>query len=159
MARDDIAVETLEGDPLGHTKDRLGGQGANYHLLCYIPDERQGKSRISVDKERLTADPIVVEYDTVRTVRARFTDPVRRGLKIEIPVSFGFPIQHLKKRNFSFSVPTPYQIYGTASGYQLRIPARSGEIRITISDAIRKQNGVPAEIQEQRLEVGRGTIG
>ena len=63
-------LETLEGDALGHTKDSFKGAGKNYHLLCYLPDERKGKSRISIVKDGLIVAPVIVEYDTVRTVHA-----------------------------------------------------------------------------------------
>ena len=92
-----LSLILLEGDALGHKKDNFGGSGANYHLLCYIPDARTGKSRISVVKEGLEVEPVIVEYDTVRTVQSTWGSPMKRGSKIEIPVFFGTEIRNLKR--------------------------------------------------------------
>ena len=148
----DITVETLEGDALGHTKDSFGGSGANYHVLCYVPDARSGKSRISVVKDGLIVEPVEIEYDTVRTVRATWGTPIQRGAKVEIPISFGVAIENLKKRNFTFSCACPFQLYGSGDAYSLVVPNRTGQT-VTVSGAVRKLNGVRAEIEETVLEV------
>lgn len=149
----DIVVETIEGDALGHTKDNFGGGGANYHILCYIPDARTGKSRISVVKAGLDVRPVIVEYDTVRTVTATWGTPIQRGSKLELPVSFGVPIQGLKKRNFRFSVPTPFQLYGTGDTYSLVVPQRQQNFTVAVSGTVQKRNGIRGNIEETILEV------
>ena len=148
----DIRVETLEGDALGHSKDCFSGSGANYYILCYIPDARSGKSRISVNKEGVAVEPVIVEYDTVRTVTATWGTPFRRGSKLELPVAFDVPIQKLKKRNFRCSHPCPYQIYGADSDYALVVPRRTG-LTITAYGTVQKANGIPAVIETAVLEV------
>ena len=148
----DITVETLEGDALGHTKDTFRGSGASYHILCYVPDGRSGKSRISVVKDGLEVEPVEIAYDTVQTVRATWGTPIRRGTKVEIPIFFGVAIENLKKRNFTFSCPCPFQLYGSGDTYSLIVPQRTGLI-VTVSGTVRKTNGVRAEIQEMVLEV------
>ena len=149
----DVVVETLEGDGLGHAKDTFGGSGASYHILCYIPDARSGKSRISVVKDGLIVEPVIVEYDTVKTVRATWGTPISRGTKVEIPISFDVAIEHLKKRHFTFSgFPVPFQLYGSGDTYSLVLPKRTG-LTVTVSGAVRKSNGIRAEIQETLLEV------
>ena len=144
----DVVVETLEGDALGHSKDSFGGSGANYHILCYIPDARSGSSRISVTKEGVDVEPVEIRYDTIRTVRATWGTPIQRGTKVEIPISFGVAIQNLKKRNFSLSPPSPFQIYGADDNYSLIIPRRLGTFSIDVSGTVRKQNGLMARIIE-----------
>lgn len=148
----DVVVETLEGDGLGHAKDTFGGSGASYHILCYIPDARSGKSRISVVKDGLIVEPVIVEYDTVKTVRATWGTPIQRGTKVELPISFGVAIENLKKRNFRFSQALPFQLYGSSDSYSLIVPQRTGLI-VTVSGAVRKANGVRAEIAENQLSV------
>ena len=148
----DIVVETLAGDALGHPKDSFGGSGARYHILCYPPDGRSGKSRISVVKTGLVVEPVVITYDTVRTVRATWGTPIQRGTKVELPISFGVAIENLKKRNFRFSQALPFQLYGSSDSYSLIVPQRTGLI-VTVSGAVRKANGVRAEIAENQLSV------
>ena len=152
LTRAEITVETIEGDALGHTKDSFGGSGASYHVLCYLPDGRSGRSRISVNKDGLEVEPVEIAYDTVRTVRATWGTPIRRGTKVEIPISFGVAIEHLKKRNFTFSCPCPFQLYGSGDTYSLIVPQRTGLI-VTVSGTVRKTNGVRAEIQGMVFEV------
>ena len=148
----DITVETLEGDALGHAKDTFGGSGANYHVLCYLRDQRSGKSRISVVKAGLVVEPVIVEYDTVRTVRATWGTPIPRGTKVELPIAFDVAIENLRKRNFTFSCPCPFQLYGSGANYSLVVPNRTG-LTVTVSGTVRKPNGVRAEIAETVLEV------
>ena len=153
LTADAIVVETLEGDALGHSKDSFGGSGASYHILCYIQDARSGKSRISVVKDGLIVEPVIVEYDTVKTVRATWGTPIARGTKVEIPISFDVAIENLKKRHFTFSgFPVPFQLYGSGDTYSLVLPNRTG-LTVTVSGAVRKSNGIRAEIQETVLEV------
>ena len=153
----DIRVETLEGDTLGHSKDCFSGSGSNYHLCCYLPDARAGKSRFSVTKAGVDVEPVIVVYDTVRTVTATWGTPFRRGSKMEIPLSFDVPIQHLKKRNFRFSYTTPFQLYGTADAYSVvlpdRNPDRNSHFTVVVSGAVQKANRLRAEIEETILEV------
>ena len=148
----DVTVETLEGDALGHTKDAFGGSGAHYHLLCYLPDGRAGKSRIFVNKAGLEVVPVVVEYDTVKTVIATWGTPIRRGAKLEIPIAFDVAIENLKKRNFTFSCACPFQLYGSGDTYSLVVPHRTGQT-VTVSGTVRKMNGIRAEIQGGQLTV------
>lgn len=150
----DITVETLSGDALGHTKDSFGGSGAHYHILCYIPDARSGRSRISVNKDGLDVEPVEIEYDTVKTVRATWGTPIPRGTKLEIPISFSVAIEHLKKRHFTFSgfPGFPFQLYGSGNTYSLVLPNRTG-FTVTVLGTVRKANGISAEITETVLEV------
>lgn len=151
----DITVETLEGDALGHTKDSFGGSGANYHILCYLPDGRSGKSRISVNKAGLEVEPVEIEYDTVRTVIATWGTPISRGSKVELPISFGVAIENLKKRNFRLSIPAPFQLYGAGNTYSLIIPESIVQrgVSVTVLGTVRKANGIRAEIESAVLEV------
>ena len=148
----DIRIETLAGHALGHTKDSLGGSGKDYHILCYLPEGRKGESRISVVKDGFDVTPVTVEYDTIRTVHATYGTPIKRNGKIEVPVSFDAPIQHLKKRNFRFSVPAPFQLYGSGDSYSVVLPERN-TFSLTVSGTIRKSNGIRANIEEIQLEV------
>ena len=151
----DVVVETLEGDALGHTKDSFGGSGTNYHILCYIPDARSGKSRISVVKDGLVVAPVIVEYDTVRTVHATWGDPVQRNRKIDIPVTLDAPVRRLRKQHFQVSEPMPCQLYGSGETYNLVVsPSRAqARFQVTLSGSVEKMNGIRADIQRTILEV------
>ena len=106
LTQSDIIVMPIEGDALGHVKDTFGGSGANYHLLCYIPDARKGKSRISVIKDGVDVMPVIIEYDTVKQVFVTWGTSIKRGSKVEIPVSVDVSIRNLKKQNFQVSYPS-----------------------------------------------------
>ena len=151
----DIKVETIEGDALGHVKDSFGGSGKHYHLLCYLPDARAGKSRFSVTKAGVRVEPVIVEYDTVRTVIVTWGTPVKRNRKIDIPVTFDASIKRLRKQHFRVSEPMSYQLYGQGDTYELVVsPARAVKrFRVTISGTIEKINGLRADIQENQLTV------
>ena len=151
----DVVVETLEGDGLGHAKDNFGGSGVHYHILCYLPDARSGRSRISINKDGLDVEPVEVEYDTVRTVRVTWGTLIPRGTKVELPISFDVAIENLRKRNFRFSQPVPFQLYGSGGTYSLIVPARTG-LQVTVLGTVRKSNGVSAEIQGEQLTVPSG---
>lgn len=148
----DVVVETLEGDALGHGKDSFGGRGASYHILCYIPDARSGSSRISVVKDGLDVEPVIVEYDTVKTVRATWGTPIPRGTKVEIPIAFSVAIQNLKKRNFRFSPAIPFYLYGSGDVYTV-VALIKEKTTIEISGAVRKNNGIDASIEKSVFEV------
>ena len=149
---DDVRITTLEGDALGHTKDSFGGDGVgNYFILCYLPEGRAGKSRIAVVKDGITVEPVVVAYDTLRTVRATWGIPVRRGRNIEIPVAFVPPIQNLKKRNITLWEPAPFQIYRTETGYSLLVPEHVRTVGV--SGTVLKQNGIRGEVASNQLPV------
>ena len=152
----DIKVETLEGDALGHAKDSFGGGGNHYHLLCYLPDERSGKSLFSVTKAGVDVKPVVVEYDTVRTVIATWGTPVKRNRQIDIPVTFDTPIKRLRKQHFRFSEPRcPCQLYGQGDTYDLVVsPSRAvTRFQVTISSTVQKTNGLKAVIAAEPLKV------
>ena len=155
----DIRVETLEGDALGHSKDNFGGSGSNYHLLCYLPDARAGKSRFSVTKAGVDVEPVTVEYDTVKTVHATFGTPAVSGKKVEIPISFDIPIQRLRKTHFRTSLPIPCQLYGGGDAYQLVLSPLVDVFSVSIKGTVEKSNGIKAAIVERTLEVDRGTLG
>ena len=145
LTLDDVTITPLEGDALGHPKDTFGSDGVgNYFMLCYLPEGRAGKSHIAVNKTGVTVAPVVVTYDTVRTVRATWGTPVRRGQQLEIPVAFAPPIRNLKKRNVALSPPAPFQIYRTEADYCLLVP---DQVRsVGVSGTVLKQNGIRAEI-------------
>ena len=149
----DIDVETLEGDPLGHDKDSFGGSGTHYHILCYLPDMRKGVSRISIKKEGLSVEPVVVEYDTINLVIPAWGKPFVRGKKIEVPLILDTAVQILRKRNFRLSRPLPMQIYGSGNSYSLVLPRRGLGTEVTIYGTVRKQNGVGAMIHPSTLEI------
>lgn len=152
----DIKVETLEGDALGHAKDNFGGNGNHYHLLCYLPDARTGKSRFSVVKAGVRVEPVVVEYDTVRTVIATWGTPVKRNRKIDIPVTFNASVKRLRKKHFQVSEPRfPCQLYGQGDAYDLVVAQARGltSFQVTVSGTVQKANGLEAVIERNSLEV------
>ena len=155
LTLDDIQVETLEGDALGHAKDTFGGRGKHYHLLCYLPDARTGKSRVSIAKTGVAVQPVVVEYDTVRTVIATWGTPVKRNRQIDIPVTFDASVKRLRKQHFRLSEPMSYQLYGSGNAYNLVVsPARAlTDFEVTLSGTVEKANGLEAIIKVSSLEV------
>lgn len=161
LTADDVVVETLEGDALGHHKDTFGGGGRNYHLLCYLPDERTGKSRISVNKEGVAVEPVIVAYDTVRSVLPVWGLPFVRNGKIEIPLTFPCPVINLRKRNFQVSETMQRYVYGAGADYHFVVsPSDIAEgFSVTVSGPVQKENGLDAVIQETVVEVDRGTSG
>lgn len=149
----DVEVETIEGDALGYGKDTFRGEGANYHVLCYLPDMRAGKSRISVSKADVSVEPVVVEYDTVNRIIATWGQPTHRSRRIEIPVTLDTAVRILKKRHFRVLPSAQYQIYGEGKDYILAF-AKAPEM-ITIQGAVMKANGINAVIHASKWEATR----
>lgn len=152
----DIKTETLDGHALGHAKDNFAGSGNHYHLLCYLPDARAGKSKFSVVKAGVTVEPVIVEYDTVRTVIATWGTPVQRNGKIDIPVTFDASVKRLRKQHFRVSEPrSPFQLYGSGDAYELVVSPPRGltRFRVTIAGTLQKTNGLEALIEGIPLEV------
>ena len=98
------------------------------------------------------------QYDTVKVVNASFGTPIKRGRKIEIPVSLDTPIQHLKKLNFRFSRATPFQLYGTSDSYSLVLPDKGKPLTVSVFGPVQKTNGIDVKIIENVLEVNRGAL-
>ncbi|MYB92957.1 hypothetical protein F4054_23795 [Candidatus Poribacteria bacterium] len=155
LTQADIIIETLEGDALGHAKDSFGGGGNHYHLLCYLPDEKLGKSRIHLNKNGVTVQPVDIAYDSVRTVIATYGVPIRRNRKIEIPITLDAPIKQLRKQHVLLSEPVPFRLYGNEATYQIVVSPPPGltQFKITISGTVEKTNEVQAVISEATLEI------
>ena len=150
---EDIQVKTLEGDSLGDPRDTLRGSGNHYMLQCYVPPNTRGKSEIALEVPGLVvANPVIVEYDTVKVVKAEWGTPVVKGQTTEIPIAFDADLRHLRKRNFRLSPAVPYQIYHLDGGYRLSV-RRSGGFSVAVMGNVVKTNGVEALIQESVLEV------
>ena len=166
FSEENIRVEAVSGAALGHPYDEFSGQDRVYQLLCYPPENAVGESRISIIgeaevvrggrwvSEPLSVAPIIVAYDTVRTVDATWGIPVEQGKrKLRIPISFDMPIRNLKKRHFSFSYATPFQLYGSDDSYSLVIPKAQSLFTVFVEGLVEKTNGIQAEIQRTPLEV------
>ena len=152
LTSDDISVETLEGDDLGDKKDTFGGSGKHYHLLCYIPDARAGKSLFRVSKEGVDVKPVIVDYDTRRTVAPVWGKPILRGTQVEIRVTFPIAIERLKKRNFRLSPSASFQLYGTGDTYSIVI-ANSNPRSVTVFGVVSKPSGIRVEIEQAIAEI------
>ena len=151
----DIQIETLLGDALGDPRDRIL-QGDNYHyvLQCYIRSAKQGFSRVSLKLPGVSVEPVDIEYDTVKVVTAKWGVPVKKGLLTEIPVAFDAELQHLRKRNFRFSQPLPFQLHRSGDDYCLRISKRfASPLSVFVFGSVVKANEVEAVIEESVLEV------
>ena len=150
---EDIRVKVLEGDSLGDSRDMLHGSGNHYMLQCYVPPDRLGRSEISLDIPGLvTASPVEITYDTVKSVAPEWGRPVVRGLFTEVPITFDVPLRHLRKRHFRLSPAVPYQIYRTDDGYRLSVK-RHGGFSVRVAGEVVKLNGVQAFIEKSVLEV------
>lgn len=149
---DDIVVETLEGDSLGHAKDSFGGIGNAYFVICYLPDMRAGVSVISVEKAGVQVDPVVVEYDTIKRVNVTWGTPVKNTNRIGLPVHLDVPLQILKKRHFQLSPATPFQLYGSGDSYRIVMVPKQKTV-VSIQGAVKKQNGIDAVIERSVFEV------
>ena len=168
FSRDDIDIQTLEGDALGHTKDTFGGEGAHYYLQCYLQENQLGTSEISL--KRYHAAPVIVQYDTVRTLVPTFGKPFARNRKIEVPILLPAPIIGLKKKHFRVPEGIPYQVFGSGRAYQLLLSGSAAKARhhddsdrvpfaeVTLAGSVRKESGVKAQIVETTFEVNDGII-
>ena len=84
LRRDDVVVMPIEGDPLGHAKDTFGGGGANYHLLCYIPDALKSSERTLRVPEKPVIDAIkpllnVLLEDGIRLSPSLISDALQQA--------------------------------------------------------------------------------
>ena len=131
-----ILIETVSGQPLGHQSDRFGGNGKDYHLLCYPPEASIGETRFSLQGnvtvppentlETLEAVPRTVTYDTVRIVTVTFGAVVRTPKQIRLPIQLSTPVIGLTKKHFSFEQVsgtnlegTKIYLYGSDDAYEL----------------------------------------
>lgn len=153
ISPEDILFETVEGDPLGHNRDRFfSGDGANYSAYCYIEEQRQGISIVSLDTAGVNVLPQLIQYDTIRKVGVLWGAPVQRGNKLDIPFTLSEPVHLLRKRNFSFERNTPFQIYSLENNRH-KVVCNSGTNKIIIKGNVRKSNGVEAILTESVLEI------
>ena len=154
LTRDDFRIETLEGDPLSDPRDCLKGQGKHWMCQCYVPTGIAGKSLIWFEMKGFSTRIIEIEYDTVKTVEATWLDPIVEGQKRTLPLFFNYPLRHLRKRNFRFSQPTPFQLYRAGDLYQIVFSKKvEGGLSVQVGGSVVKQNGVEAVIAESVLEV------
>lgn len=152
LTADDINMELVEGDALGHPKDRFHGDGSDYSIICYLDDNKAGISIVSIDKEGTNVLPEIVRYDTVRYVRIRWHEPVSRNSLFEIPFYVETPVDLLKKRNFLLEPNTRHHIYHLGDN-NYKIVCRNPINKITAFGQVTKANGVAANIKESVLEV------
>ena len=158
-----VEIETVSGDPIGEDVT-VWGRGGDWYITCKIPDTCIGISEVSLTGsviangviETIDARSVRIAYDTVKTVDVTFGSPIKRGRKIEIPVSFDTPIQHLKKRNFRFSRAIPFQLYGASDSYSLVLSDKGKPLTVSVFGLVKKINGVDVKIMESVLEVNRG---
>lgn len=152
---DDFRVETVSGDPLGHHKDSFGGRDKNYHALCYLPEGTAGVSRISVVKDGVRVKPVVVEYDTVRTVTVAWAEPRQiKNNKIEIPLALDASVVNLRKSHFTLSRPLKFYLYGSGMEWTLvTAPTQLKKFRVSVSGSVVKHNGLVAAISGSDLAV------
>ena len=152
LTTDDFRIEAVEGDPLGDPRDNLKGGGKHWVFQCYIPDARNGRSRVVLDMRGFSATLVEIIYDTVRTVQVEWGTPALMEGKVEIPVSFDFPLRHLRKRNFRLSEALPFQVYRKDAAYVL-IVQRTVGFSVTAFGHVVKASGVEGYIEESTLEV------
>ena len=160
-----VKIETVSGDAIGDNI-RVWGKEGNWYVTCKIPDNCIGRSEVSLTGsviangglETIDARTVRIAYDTVKVVNASFGTPIKRGRKIEIPVSLDTPIQHLKKLNFRFSPATPFQLYGTGDSYSLVLPDKRKQLKVSVFGPVQKTNGIDVKIIENVLEVNRGAL-
>ena len=145
---DNFRIEMLSGDPLGDPRDRLKGKANHYMFQCYIPVAKYGRSRISLDMLDAWAEPVEIEYDTVRVVKAEWGTLVRKRQGVEIPVSFDTPLKHLRKRNFLISKSMPFQLYRRGDAYVVSVQNRGVPFSIEVAGLITKASGVDGYIEK-----------
>lgn len=151
---EDFDVDRLFGDPLGDPRDNLKGNGNHWVFQCYLPFDRRGRSRVSLNLSDVTSRPVEVDYDTIRTVRATWLTPVQMDKTTEVILFFDSPLRHLKKRHFRLSRPLPFQIYRVGDAYKIVIQGRvSHALSVSVSGSVVKANGAQGYIEESVLEI------
>lgn len=153
FASDDVNVETLEGDALGHTKDSFTGEGMSYNVLCYLPEGIAGKSRVSVPGHEV--EPVEVVYDTFSEIDAIFLDPylLEPEKRVEVPIFLVDPVQRLRKANIKCSRPIPFQIYGEDSDWTLSLNAPKAPVELEMVGSIKKANGLRANLIADSIRI------
>ena len=167
---DNVGIETLSGDALGDIRDTFGGRGNHYHFLCYLPNEKTGTARISivgeVGGEGVDANPVIVRYDTVKSVRATFGEVSQQGNKIELPVTLDTEVRGLKKTHFALARVSGTllngmrcHLYGSGRDYQLVFSVKSGsvgEVRVSVATReITKESGIQAYLMANSILISR----
>ena len=142
---EDIKLETLQGDPLGSDQDIFENNGSDYRLLFYLPDERLGETKISVDNPDIKIDPVIVQYDTVNRILPRFGELIKNPNKITLPIELDRTITVLKKRNIKVIPNMSYKIYGVDKNYQLVFSKKPN--LVVIHGEVEKKNGLKCDIE------------
>lgn len=149
FSREDIVIETLEGDALGTDRDVFSGEGKFFRLLCYVPHGRNGKAKVSLP--RFDVADVVVEYDTVIEITATWGAPVLKTRQVEIPFTLSHRVRSLKKKLIRLSKNYRFYLYGSGTDYRIVVNTGVYDFDVTIRGIIEKPNGRRADILESTL--------
>lgn len=153
LSDEDILIETIDGHPLGSERDSLNGDGFNYTKQFYFDDPAEGVSRISIGKEGVGSESVVVEYDIDSILSVEFGTPLKKNNKVVIPVSMSSDAV-LTKRVISITPNVKYKLFGAGSEYQIRIdPSVFKEIQVCLCGAIQKYNGKTTDLTTAMINI------
>ena len=129
-----IGIKTLVGDTVG-LEYEIRGKGRNWYSVHKIPDNRVGRSEISLigsitvngTSETIDARTAILHYDTRRMVRCVMTAPQKTVIgKSNIRLTFARNVQGLNLSNVNIKT-----VSGDAMGEDVRVWGEDGNWYIT----------------------------
>ena len=152
---DDCVVRAIDGNGTDGVQFDLSGNGREYALTVYPPQEACGAFEVAISREGITAEPRIFAYDTCTQIVAKFGEPVRTDDTITVPVSFpsGLSVFNRGSMHVSYDLAgLTYQVQGEGTDYHIVLsPRGNGTVKIALHRAT-KANGVKVRM------IGRYTV-
>lgn len=153
---DDCALRGIDGNGIEDVQFDLSGNGREYSLQVYPPQETCGEFEVGISREGITAEPRIFAYDTCTQIVAEFGEPVRIDGTITIPVSFPSALSVFNRGAMHVSYDSAglesqmfgleSQVFGKGTEYEIVLhPRGKGVIRIALHRAT-KANGVKVRV-------------
>ena len=139
-------------------ESRVFGAGRWWYYQFGVSEDETGEFTVGLS-DAFRAKPVVVAYDTVRSVEIRFGEAQWDGRRVSIPVSVSEPLIGLEKSCFRLrGVAGRCYLYGKDRAYELVIVPneQSGVFRVSVARQVCKSNGIHVDAVSESVEVQYG---
>lgn len=153
----DASHVVVSGDvPAG---SRVFGAGRHWYYQFKLVEGQAGAFTVGLSSA-FRATPVVVEYDTVRSVSIRFGTPRQEGRRVVVPISASHALIGLVKSCFRLTGASGRcYLYGRDREYQLVVipNERSGVFRVSVARQVCKASGIHVDAVSEAVEVRYGS--
>ena len=155
LSIDDFEMQSIDGNGIDDVAFDLSGNGREYALTVYPPQEACGEFEVGISREGIMAEPRIFTYDTCTQIVAKFGEPVRTDGTITVPVTFPSELSVFNRGAMHVSYDLAgltYQVQGEGTDYHIVLsPRGNGTVKIALLRAT-KANGVKVRV------IGRYTL-